>query len=57
MAGLLWRLPRSTGQSSVFLMDEASALEMIRLPVPRKVWDEFVPLLHGCPVFSVKQNR
>lgn len=56
-AGLLWRLPRSTGQSGVFPMDEASASEMIRLPVPRKVWDEFLPLPHGCPAFSVKQIR
>ena len=52
MAGLLWRLPQGPGQSGSILIDEVSASEIIHLPVPSNVWDEFVPLLHGHPVFS-----
>ena len=51
-AGLLWRLPQGPGQSGSILIDEVSASEIIHLPVPSNVWDEFVPLLHGHPVFS-----
>ena len=52
MAGLLWRLPQGTGQSGGVLINEVSASEMIHVPVPSNVWDEFVPLPHGHPVFS-----
>ena len=34
------------------MIDEVSASEIIHVPVPSNVWDGFVSLPHGHPVFS-----